>query len=499
MSRSLQEVVDALGRAGVLIDAPGARLSPSPSITGLTADARRLERGMLFCAVRGAVLDGHDFVAAAAARGAAAALVEVRQPAAIPQILVRSGRRAAAIAAEAWYGRPAARLQLIGVTGTNGKTTSVILARHVLSALWPMGAIGTLGAFDPAGAPVESEAGNLTTPGPIDLQATLAELVDRGARGVAMEVSSHSLDQGRVDGLTFRAAIFTNLTRDHLDYHETFEAYFAAKSKLIGYLADAGLAVINADDAAWARLPRVPRRITFSATTPAADVTARDVRVDAQGASFTLVTTQSSHPVALPLLGRFNVANALGVAACAVGLDVPPQVVAERLSTSPQVPGRMERIAVDPCVVLRDYAHTPDALERALETVREVTSPAGRVIVVFGAGGDRDRGKRAPMGEIAARLADIAIVTSDNPRTEDPEKILDDVEAGMTGGGRGGRGGRPHYRVVDRRAAIGQALELAREGDTVLLAGKGHETYQVVGTTKEPFDEREVVRSLGAN
>ena len=493
MSRSLQEVVDALARAGALVDAPDAHVSPSLTITGLTADARRLERGMLFCAVRGAALDGHSFVADAAARGAAAALVEVRQPVAIPQIAVRNGRRAAAIAAEAWYREPAERLQMIGVTGTNGKTTSVILARHVLSALWPMGAIGTLGAFDPAGTAVKSEAGNLTTPGPIDLQATLAELVDRGAAGVAMEVSSHSLDQGRIDGLTFRAAIFTNLTRDHLDYHETFDAYFVAKAKLIGYLAERGLAVINADDAAWARLRRAPRRITFSATTPAADVTARDVQVDAKGARFTLVTTRGSFPVALPLLGRFNVANALGVAACAVGLGVPPNVVAERLATSPQVPGRMERIAVDPCVVLRDYAHTPDALERALETIREVTSPSGRVVVVFGAGGDRDRGKRAPMGEIAVRLSDIAIVTSDNPRTEDPEKILDDIEAGMTGGG------RPHYRVVDRRAAIGQALELAREGDTILLAGKGHETYQVVGTTKEPFDEREIVRGLGAN
>ena len=493
MSRSLQEVVDALARAGVLVDAPDTRTNSLPAITGLTADARRLERGMLFCAVRGAALDGHQFVAAAAARGAAAALVEVKQPVAIPQVLVGNGRRAAAIAAEAWYRRPAAQLQMIGVTGTNGKTTSVILARHVLSALWPMGAIGTLGAFDPAGAPVESEAGTLTTPGPIDLQATLADLVDRGAKGVAMEVSSHSLDQGRVDGLTFRAAIFTNLTRDHLDYHQTFHAYFAAKAKLIAYLADTGLAVTNADDAAWARLPPSPRRITFSATGPNADVTARDVRVDAKGARFTLVTRKESHPVTLPLLGRFNVANALGVAACAVGLDVPAKVVAERLSTSPQVPGRMERIAVDPCVVLRDYAHTPDAMERALETVREVTSSAGRVIIVFGAGGDRDRGKRAPMGEIAVRLADIAIVTSDNPRTEDPEKILDDVEAGMTAAG------RPHYRIVDRRAAIGQALELAREGDTILLAGKGHETYQIVGTVKEPFDEREVVRSLGGN
>src|SRR6266487_4276824 len=203
MSRSLQEVIDALARAGVLIDAPKPAAGALPEITGLTADARRLTPGMLFCAVRGAVLDGHAFVGDAAARGAAAALVESRQSVAIPQILVRNGRRAAAIAAEAWYRRPAARLQLIGVTGTNGKTTSVILARHVLSTLWPMGAIGTLGAFDPTGAPVESEAGNLTTPGPIDLQATLAALLERRAGGVAMEVSSHSLDQGREEVLVF--------------------------------------------------------------------------------------------------------------------------------------------------------------------------------------------------------------------------------------------------------------------------------------------------------
>jgi len=446
----------------------------------------------LYCAVRGAAADGHAFVADAAARGAAAALVEAPQAVAIPQIVVRDGRRAAALAAETWYGRPAARLKLIGVTGTNGKTTSVTLARHVLggpSGIGPMGSIGTLGAFDPAAAPVESEAGNLTTPGPIDLQATLAGLVARGAKGAAMEVSSHSLDQGRVDGLVFAAAIFTNLTRDHLDYHKTFEAYFAAKARLVAYLAPDGLAVVNADDAAWAKLPRAPRRITFGERGKA-DVTAADVVADAGGARFTLVTSAGRHAVALPLLGRFNVANALGVAACAVGLGVRPAEVAERLSTAPQVPGRMERIAADPCTVLRDYAHTPDALERALETTRDITAPGGRVIVVFGAGGDRDRGKRAPMGAAAASLADIAIATSDNPRTEDPERILDEVEAGM--------GSRPHYRLADRRAAIAQALELARLGDTVLLAGKGHETYQVVGTVKQPFDEREIVRELGA-
>jgi UDP-N-acetylmuramoyl-L-alanyl-D-glutamate--2,6-diaminopimelate ligase len=485
MSR-LAEIVAALERAQLLVEAPD--LHTWPDITGLTADSRKVTPGMLYCAVRGSVQDGHEFVAAARERGAAAALVEREQPVDVLQILVRDGRRAAAAAAEAWYGRPAAKLDLVGVTGTNGKTTSVTLLRHVLSALEPMGSIGTLGAVDPAGKPVPSEAGNLTTPGPIDLQATLAALVERGARGVAMEVSSHSLDQGRVDGLTFRAAVFTNLTRDHLDYHKTLDDYFRAKAKLVSYLSPDGLEVVNADDPAWARLRREHRRVTFGER--AGDVTARRLTLDpsAGGARFDLVTPMGNADVRLPLLGRFNVMNALGVAACAWGLGVPVETVAERLTRAPQVPGRMERIAVRPCVVLRDYAHTPDALERALETLRPLTP--GRLIVVFGAGGDRDRGKRAPMGAVCARLADVAIVTSDNPRTEDPESILDEVEAGMAG--------KPHLREVDRRKAIARALEQAHAGDTVLLAGKGHETYQVVGTEKQPFDERVIVKELGA-
>jgi len=480
----LPEIVDALRRAGLLVRAPdGGAL---PAIAGLTTDSRKLEPGMLYCAVRGSVQDGHRFVVAAAARGAVAALVEEEQDVAVPQVLVKDGRRAAAVAAETWYGRPAARLDLVGVTGTSGKTTSVVLARHVLSALQPTGSIGTLGAFDPAGELVPSEAGNLTTPGPIDLQATLAALVARGARGATMEVSSHSLDQGRVDGLVFRAAIFTNLTREHLDYHKTLEEYFRAKAKLASYIAADGLEVINADDPAWQRLPRRRRRVTFGER--GGEVTAKRVAADGSGSRFDLVTPMGSAPVKLPLLGRFNVTNALGVAACAWGLGVPAETIAERLSTAPQVPGRMERIAARPCTILRDYSHKPDALERALESVRALT--AGRLILVFGAGGDRDRGKRAPMGEIAARLADVAIVTSDNPRTEDPERILDEVEAGMKG--------KPHHRRGDRREAIALALELARPGDTILLAGKGHETYQIVGAVKQPFDERAIVRELGA-
>jgi len=480
----LAAIVAALDGAGLLVQ--GALVRAWPAITGVTADSRRVERDMLFCAIRGTAQDGHRFVTAAGERGAAAALVEAPQPVPLLQLVVRDGRRAAAVAAETWYDRPAARLDLIGVTGTNGKTTTVVLARHVLSALEPMGSIGTLGAVDQGGEAVPSEAGNLTTPGPIDLQATLAALVQRGARGVAMEVSSHSLDQGRVDGLVFRAAIFTNLTRDHLDYHKTVEEYFGAKAKLLQYLAPDGLAVVNADDPAWRKLRRDHRRVEFGER--GGDVTARRVTLDASGARFELVTPTGSAAVRLPLLGGFNVANALAVAACAWGLGVPVDTIVERLASAPQVPGRMERIADRPCTVLRDYAHTPDALQRALEALRPLTR--GRLIVVVGAGGDRDRGKRAPMGAIAVQLSDVAVLTSDNPRTEDPERILDEVEAGMVG--------TRHHREVDRRKAIALALELAREGDTIILAGKGHETYQVIGTEKQPFDEREIVRELGA-
>src|SRR5881628_2848235 len=275
MSR-LAEIVTALERAGLLVGTPD--LHTWPAITGLSADSRKIGPGMLYCAIRGSVQDGHEFVAAARERGAVAALVEREQAVELPQVLVRDGRRAAAVAAEAWYNRPAAKLDLVGVTGTNGKTTTVTLLRHVLSALEPTGSIGTLGAFDPAGTPVPSEVGNLTTPGPIDLQATLAALVARGARGAAMEVSSHSLDQGRVDGLVFRAAIFTNLTRDHLDYHHTLEDYFKAKAKLAAYLAKDGLEIVNDDDPAWNRLRRDHRRITFGERT--GEVTARKITSD---------------------------------------------------------------------------------------------------------------------------------------------------------------------------------------------------------------------------
>jgi UDP-N-acetylmuramoyl-L-alanyl-D-glutamate--2,6-diaminopimelate ligase len=316
----------------------------------------------------------------------------------------------------------------------------------------------------------------------VDLQATLATLVERGVDHVTMEASSHSLDQGRLDGLRFAAGVFTNLSRDHLDYHQTMESYLAAKLKLGSMVTDSGVEVVNLDDDAWRVLPERSRRVTFGLH-PAADVRADGVVVDAAGSRFRLGGCFGSAEISLPLLGDFNVANALAAAACALGLGVPLSEVAARLVWSPQVPGRMERLSETPCVVLRDYAHTPDALERALATLRPLTS--GRLVVVFGCGGDRDKGKRPLMGRVAAEGADVAVVTSDNPRKEDPGAIIDDIERGM--------GGIAHLRIPDRLAAIHTALAQARPGDTLLLAGKGHETYQILGTERVPFDEREIV------
>jgi UDP-N-acetylmuramoyl-L-alanyl-D-glutamate--2,6-diaminopimelate ligase len=314
----------------------------------------------------------------------------------------------------------------------------------------------------------------------------LRALVDDGVRAVAMEASSHALDQRRLDGIAFSAAVFTNLTRDHLDYHETMEAYFEAKAHLVGLLSKSGTMIVNADDRAWDDLPPLHSFATYGFAADAG-VRAINVRSSLHGSHFTLVTAGHTEQVTLPLLGDFNVSNALAAIATAIALGASFTNIVARLGTMPQVPGRLERLSAAP-VVLRDYAHTPDALERALTAIRPFAT-RGRVIVVFGCGGDRDPGKRPVMGGIAERLADHVILTSDNPRTEDPEKILDAIEAGMTH--------RTHERIEDRRAAIARAIEVAdRERDIVLLAGKGHETYQVRGTEKLPFDEAQIVSAI---
>jgi UDP-N-acetylmuramoyl-L-alanyl-D-glutamate--2,6-diaminopimelate ligase len=451
----------------------------------LSDDSRAIRAGALFLAVRGTERDGHDYLGAAEQCGAAAAVVDDLSLTALPAIVVRDTRRAAAVAAAAYYGFPAKELRLVGVTGTNGKTTIVGMLRHLLDARDAHAAsIGTLGILvGSEGAALEGGSG-LTTPGPVELQRVLRALRDQGVRMVAMETSSHALHQRRVEGLQFEAGVFTNLTRDHLDYHVTMEAYLAAKALLVELLTERGTAIVNADDPAWASLPRAPRTVTFGVD-DAADVRATSVRFSPRGSCWSLTMGGERHDVTLPLIGDFNIANALAAAGAAWSLGMTPSTIAAQLSTLPQVPGRLEILNEAP-TVLRDYAHTPDALQRALEAVRPFTT--GALVVVFGCGGDRDRGKRPEMGRIAETHADRAIVTSDNPRTEDPERILDDIEAGMTAG--------RHERIEDRHAASARAIAGAGPDDVILLAGKGHETYQIRGTEKLPFDERTIVREI---
>jgi UDP-N-acetylmuramoyl-L-alanyl-D-glutamate--2,6-diaminopimelate ligase len=460
----------------------------SREITDLSADSRRVRPGTLFCAIRGTSGDGHHYLREAAAAGAVAALVEQRDPALdLPQVEVSDSRRAAAHAASAFFADPWNDLALLGVTGTNGKTTTVWILRHLLAGRGPAASIGTLGVVGPAGEPLPGTEG-LTTPGPIELARLIRRLADSGVEALAMEVSSHALQQARVAALRYNVAIFTNLSRDHLDYHGSLERYRAAKLRLLELLAPDSAVVINGDDPAWKGIePRTARLVRFGAD-EAAEVRAEEVAAVAEAVEWTLHTPSGSARVRLPLLGAYNVSNALAAAAALWSLGWGAEEIAERLGTVPQVPGRLERVPVtrgSPSVVI-DFAHTPDALERALSTVRTVVR--GRLLVVFGAGGDRDPGKRPEMGRAVARFADLAIVTSDNPRTEDPERIAEEIESGM--------GDAPRLRVLDRREAIRRALAMGTEEDLILLAGKGHESYQIWGDERRPFDERAVVREI---
>jgi UDP-N-acetylmuramoyl-L-alanyl-D-glutamate--2,6-diaminopimelate ligase len=478
----LRTIIAALEERGLLLQAT----SSAGEITGITDDSRAVRPGDIYCAWRGTTRDSHEFASGAVDKGARALVVErVLDEVPVPQLVVRDGRRGAAVAADAVFGSPVKQLTMLGVTGTNGKTTTAWIMRHLLSARYSAALIGTLGIFLADGKPLQAES--LTTPGPVELARVLSQLVQRGVNAISMEVSSHALDQGRVHALTFDAAVFTNLTRDHLDYHGTLEAYLAAKRSFVELIRDHGAAIINADDRAWNGLEqRTKRALRFSVARDDADVGAQDIDFRADGTRFVLTYGGQRAPVQLPLLGDYNVQNALGAAAACLSLGYDLATVAGLLSTVPQVPGRLEKIHSTNYTVLRDYAHTPDALERVLTTMRAVVE--GRIIAVFGAGGDRDKGKRPEMGRIAQELADVAIVTSDNPRTENPDAIIDDIVAGMTSG---------HYaRIVNRREAIAEALRSARAGDVVLLTGKGHETYQIIGSQKLDFDERAIVADL---
>ena len=483
MTISLDDIAEAIQAQGLLVERRGQLPT---QVNLVTDDSRRVRDGALFVAVKGADRDGHAYLGAAQKAGATAAIVEKAGATDLPSLVVSSARRAAAIAGAVASGWPAKQLTLAAVTGTNGKTTTVNLLRHLLDEPRTRAAsIGTLGVLIGSEGKEVPGGSGLTTPGPIELQHLFQQLRDAGVARVAMEVSSHALHQHRVDGLEFDVAVFTNFTRDHLDYHGSMQDYFAAKATLLDYLRPHGSAVVNLDDQAWNGLPGERRRVTFSERVTTAEVHAREIRFTPRGSHWTLVLGGEPHEIDLPLIGDFNVPNALGAAAAAWALGLSGDKIAGRLSHAPQVPGRLELISEAPAV-LRDYAHTPDALDRAIDAVRPFTK--GRLIAVFGCGGDRDRGKRPEMGAIAAKKSDLAIVTSDNPRTEDPEKILDDIESGM--------GNVKHERIEDRRAAIARAMEVWSEGDVILLAGKGHEDYQVRGTTKLPFDEKVIVQEL---
>lgn len=490
MSTTLGAIANRLARQGVLVAGAPEGAARAVEIAGVTADSRAVRHGTLFCAVRGTAGDGHRFLADAARAGAAAALVEeVATGLDLPQLRVTSGRAAAAWAAAEFYHDPWDDLTLVGITGTNGKTTSAAILRHLLSAREPAASIGTLGARGADGRVIPGSEG-LTTPGPVEVARWLRGLHDDGIRSVAMEVSSHALDQDRALAARFDAALFTNLTRDHLDYHGTMEAYRAAKLRLLSLLKPEGVAVFNADDEAWAGVETGAARGIRFGIDAQAEVRAEGISVGEKGMEWTLRTPSGSARVDLPLFGRFNISNALGAAAVLWGLGWGEEEIAEGLGSVPQVPGRLERVPTPrgaPAVLI-DFAHTPDALERALTALRPLVK--GELVVVFGAGGDRDRGKRPEMGRVAASLADRSIVTSDNPRTEDPEAILDDIERGM--------GRAPRQRIADRREAIRYAVETGSGADLVLLAGKGHETYQIWGAEKRHFDEREVVAELFA-
>lgn len=459
-------------------------------VSRVTADSREAGPDAVFAAVRGMAADGHNFIGAALSAGALAIIAETAPPVDLaPDVTwfhVGDSREALAIAASALAGEPSKDLSVAGVTGTNGKTTTAFLLHHIMKSAWHRaGLLGTVTVDDgETSAPATS-----TTPGPVELQGLLARMRDHGCRGVAMEVSSHGIDQKRVHSLGFDAAIFTNLTQDHLDYHGTIERYFETKKSWFEALAanpsgKKPVAVINVDDAYGADLAaalegKLPvLRFGFGVQT---DFRANNLRQTARGMEFELSARGKTFLVRAPLIGRFNVYNLLGALGAASVCGIRPRDAVAVLTDAPQVPGRMENIGnAGGATVFVDYAHTPDALENACRTLREL-SPR-RLITVFGCGGDRDRKKRPLMAAAAARHSDACVITSDNPRSEDPLEIIREIEAGMNG--------KPFKSIPDRAEAINTVIKAARAGDIVLIAGKGHETYQQFADQTVDFDDR---------
>ena len=474
----------------VLPEADLTRSALDPEVGGVRYDSRRVAAGDIFVALRGETADGRAFIPEAIARGAAAIVSDRPAPAGTPPsvawVCVENPRRALALLSARRAGNPAERMVLAGVTGTNGKTTTTVLLEALLAARH--GKAGFLGTVAYRTGRRELPALR-TTPESPDVQDLLAEMAGAGVAAAAIEVSSHALALERVTGRLFDLAVFTNLTRDHLDFHGDMESYFRAKKRLFAMRKPGAPAVVNADDEYGRRLTAeiAPPIVTYSASgRREARVRAAAVRCDLAGTALEVEHPGGRFPVSSPLLGRFNVENLLAAAAAGLALEMPPERIAAALASVRRVPGRLEPVeAGQPYTILVDYAHTEDALKRLLAAVRELTDR--KIVLVFGCGGDRDRGKRAPMGEVAGRMSDIPIATSDNPRSEDPEAILSEIEKGLAASG-----ATKYLKITDRREAIRTAIGLANPGMVVVIAGKGHETTQVIGEKELPFDDRAV-------
>jgi UDP-N-acetylmuramoyl-L-alanyl-D-glutamate--2,6-diaminopimelate ligase len=463
-------------------------------VTGIAYDSRAVKRGQVFVALKGLHADGTVFVAQAIERGALAIVSEQPAPpdVRVPWVTVADARLALAVLAAAFHGDPSRDMQVIGITGTNGKTTTAYLLASIFEAAnIRCGILGTV-AYRVGPRERDNREAARTTPEAPDVQALLREMVDLGCGACAMEVSSHALALRRVDDLKFAAAVFTNLTRDHLDFHSDMETYFQAKRRLFEMLPTSAPSLLNLDDPRGATLVDAGgRAVTYAINRPA-DITPGPLAFSLQGLTFDVRTPRGTLRVRSTLVGRPNVYNILAAVATATALDLPFDAIERGVAALDGVPGRFQLAsrAKDEVTVVVDYAHTDDALRNLLETARPLAH--GRLITVFGCGGDRDRTKRPLMGAVAGRLSDLIVITSDNPRSEDPQRIIDEVLRGITVNTR--KDASQVLTIVDRRAAIMKAIEVAKPGDLVLVAGKGHEKYQVIGDRTLPFDDVAVAR-----
>lgn len=489
-------VGDLLPRLSGVASAPHVPLTPGTVgeqvVTAIAYDSRRVANGAIFVAVRGRHFDGARFASDAATRGAVLVVSASTRPdgASVPWLTVADARLALAELAAAFYGDPSADLTVVGVTGTNGKTTTTYLLSAIFDAAgWPCGRIGSVGYSTGH----REQVAEYTTPEAPDVQALLREMADHGRTTCAMEVSSHALSMRRADETQFAAAVFSNLTRDHLDYHSDMQDYFATKRRLFDMLGVGAPAIVNLDDPYGVELAAsVDHPVTYAIDAPA-DVTPEGLELTLSGSSMEVRTPSGRLQIRSSLPGRLNVYNILAAVAAAVALNVPVSAIERGVAGLSGVPGRFEIVSTpdDDLTVIVDFAHTDDALRAILTAVRDV-SPE-QVISVFGCGGDRDAAKRPLMGAVAARLSDLVVVTSDNPRSENPDDIIAEIRLGMESAADTER--TRHVGIVDRAEAIEHAVRQAEPGDAVVIAGKGHETHQLVGSERRPFDDRQVARA----